>query len=75
MIKQQLLKKAEELGIYDECKADFAAIDKEMGSVFMVYNSIAKNYDNILKKIAEKMGSKYGTPSAAVGSSAESKDK
>ena len=71
-LKSMLLQQAEALGIYDECKEDFAAIDKEMKSWFYIDNGIAKNYDNILKKIAEKMGSKYGSPSAAVGSSSES---
>ncbi len=61
-IASALRQKADELGIYDECREDFAAIDKEMGSWFYISNDISKNYDNIIKKIAEKMGSKYGSP-------------
>lgn len=61
-IARALRDKAEELGIYDECRADFAAIDKEMGSWFWVSNDVSKNYDNIIAKIAEKMGSSYGRP-------------
>ncbi len=70
-IARALREKAEELGIYDECRADFAAIDKEMGSWFYVNNGVAQNYDNIIKKIAAKMGSKYGS----VQTTAEPKDK
>lgn len=55
--------KAEELGIYDECKKDFGAIEKELtNSFFAIDNDIYKNYDNVLKKIADKMGSKNGSP-------------
>ena len=60
-----LREKAEELGIYDECKADFAKIDKELGSWLWIDDDIYKNFDNIIKKIANKMGpgySKYGSP-------------
>ena len=53
-IASALRQKADELGIYDECREDFAAIDKEMGSWFYISNDISKNYDNIIKKIAEK---------------------
>lgn len=59
-IARALREKAEELGIYDECAADFAAIDKEMGSWFYISNDIAEKYDAIIEKIAAKMGSKYG---------------
>lgn len=58
-IARALRDKAEELGIYDECRDDFAAIDKEMGSWFYVNNDVAKNYDNIIAKIAEKSGKSY----------------
>ena len=60
-----LREKAEELGIYDECKADFAKIDKELGSWLWIDDDIYKNFDNIIKKIANKMApgySKYGSP-------------
>lgn len=63
-----LREKAEELGIYDECKADFAKIDKELGSWLWIDDDIYKNFDNIIKKIADKMGpgySKYGSPEKA----------
>lgn len=60
LIARALRDKAEELGIYDECKDDFAQIDKEMGSWLYVSNDVSKNYDNIIEKIANKMGSKYG---------------
>ena len=60
-----LREKAEELGIYAECKADFAKTDKELGSWLWIDDDIYKNFDNIIKKIANKMGpgySKYGSP-------------
>lgn len=59
LIARALRDKAEELGIYEECKEDFAAIDKEMGSWFYVNNDVAKNYDNIIAKIAKKSGKSY----------------
>jgi len=62
-IATALRQKAEELGVYDQCRADFAAIDKEMGSWFYVNNDVYKNYDNIIKIIGQKMGSKYAVPS------------
>lgn len=65
LIARALRDKAEELGIYDECRKDFAAIDKEMGSLFFISNDVYKNYDNIIAKIAEKMGSKYGNVQTA----------
>ena len=55
LIARALRDKAEELGIYDECREDFAKIDKEMGSWLYISNDIAQNYDNIIAKIAEKM--------------------
>ncbi|MGN0030765.1 MAG: hypothetical protein ACI37Q_02280 [Candidatus Gastranaerophilaceae bacterium] len=71
-IARALREKAEELGIYDECRAEFAAIDKEMGSWFYISNDIAAQYDAIIKKIADKMGSKYGSPQAKGASQSES---
>lgn len=59
IIARALRDKAEELGIYDECRQDFASIDKEMGSWFYVDNDVAKNYDNIIAKIAQKEGKSY----------------
>lgn len=58
-IARALREKAEALGVYDKCREDFAAIDKEMGSWFFVRNSIAQNYDNIIKVIANKEGKPY----------------
>ena len=51
--------KALELGIMDECRGDFAAINKEVKSTFWFDNDVAENYDNIIKKIAAKEGKKY----------------
>jgi hypothetical protein len=51
--------KADELGIYDECAADFAAINRELRSFWGVSNSIYKHFDNIAAKIGEKMGGTY----------------
>lgn len=53
-IAKALREKAEELGIYDECAADFAAIDKEMGSWFYISNDIAENMMQLLKKLLQK---------------------
>ena len=61
-IARALRDKAEELGVYDQCKGDFAKIDKEMGSWLWISNDVAQNYDNIIKVIAAKMGSQYGSP-------------
>lgn len=61
-IARALRDKAEKLGVYDQCKEDFAKIDKEMGSWLWISNDVSQNYDNIIKVIAQKMGSKYGTP-------------
>jgi hypothetical protein len=58
-IEYALREKAEELGIYDECRADFAAIDKELSSWFWISNDISQNFDNIIQKIAAKMGGEY----------------
>jgi len=59
-----LRKKADELGIYEKCKEDFAAINKQMNSWVYVNNDVYKNYDNIIAEIAKKTGSKYGNPGA-----------
>lgn len=60
-IKNALMIKARELGVLDKCRADFAEIDKEMRSWFWVDNDVAKNYDNIIKIIAEAEGQPYNT--------------
>lgn len=72
LVARALRDKAEELGVYDECAADFAAIDKEMSSTFYVDNDVYKNYDNIVKVIGDKMGSKYSSPYAKGGASVQS---
>ena len=69
LIARALRSKAEELGVYDELRDEFAAIDKEMGSWLWINNNIADKYDTIIKKIAEKMGSKYGSPQKSDSSS------
>ena len=58
-IARALRDKAEQVGVHDDCKEDFAKIDKELGSWFYISNDIYENFDNIIKKIAEKMGGKY----------------
>ena len=63
-IAEALREKAEELGLHDECREDFAAIDDELDSLLYISNDIAEKYDAIIKKIADKMGSKYGSPYA-----------
>lgn len=71
LMARALRDKAEELGVYDECAADFAAIDKEMSSTFYVSNDVYKNYDNIVKVIGDKLGSKYSAPYAKGGASVQ----
>ena len=58
-IARALRDKAVALGIYDKCREDFATIDKEMNSWFCISNDVAKNYDNIIKEIANKEGKPY----------------
>ncbi len=58
-IARALRDKAVALGIYDKCREDFATIDKEMNSWFYISNDVAKNYDNIIKEIANKEGKPY----------------
>lgn len=73
-IELALREKAEQLGVYDACSQDFAAIDKELSSVMLIDKSIYKHYDNIIKVIANKMGKgyeKYGSPNPTVGASEE----
>lgn len=54
--------KADELGIYDQCKDEFSHIDKEMRAVFYVSNDVAGAYDSIINKIAMKEGLDYSSP-------------
>ncbi|MBR1460626.1 hypothetical protein IJ596_03185 [bacterium] len=55
--------KAEELGVYDQCKNDFDIINEEMDSWVYISNDVSKNYDNIIRIIGQKMGSRYSVPS------------
>lgn len=59
IIMNALRDKVLELGIMDECREDFAKINKEVKSTFWFDNDVAKNYDNIIRKIAAKEGRKY----------------
>ncbi len=74
-IARALRVKAEELGVYDKCQNDFAKIDKELGSWLFISNDISKNFDNIIKIIAEEMGSKYGSPAPKAGKKAKKEEK
>ena len=59
VIMNALRDKVLELGIMDECREDFAKINREVKSTFWFDNDVAENYDNIIKRIAEKEGKKY----------------
>lgn len=59
LIMNALRDKVLELGLMDECREDFAKINREVKSIFWFDNDCAQNYDNIIKKIAEKEGLKY----------------
>jgi hypothetical protein len=50
--------KAEELGIYDDCKEDLDEINKEL-KCWIIDDKIATNFDKIIKNIADKMGGDY----------------
>ena len=61
-IANALKEKALEVGVYDECKDDFAEIYDELGD-FSIDNTIYENYDNIIEKIAIAMGKpEYARP-------------
>ena len=60
-IKNALLIRARQAGVLHKCKEDFAAIDREMNSWVYVNNDVYKNYDNIIKIIAEAEGQPYDT--------------
>lgn len=49
-------------GVFEDCREDFAVIDQELRSWFFISNDISKNFDNIIKKIADAENSKNGTP-------------
>lgn len=61
LIANALRDRAEELGVYDECKEEFAQINKELNSFFYISNDISAQFDSIIEKMAKKAGSKYGT--------------
>lgn len=61
-IENLLRDKADELGIYDQCKNEFSKIDKEMRAVFYVSNDVSIDYDSVINKIALKEGLDYGQP-------------
>lgn len=71
LIARALRDRAEELGVYNECAAEFAAIDKELNSFFWINNDISKQFDSIIAKLAEKTGSQHGSK-LAKGESFES---
>lgn len=61
-IANALKEKAIEVGVYDECKDDFAIIYDELGD-FSIDNTIYENFDNIIEKIAVAMGQpEYARP-------------
>lgn len=61
-IANALKEKALELGVYDECKDDFAEIYDELGDWF-ISNDISKNFDNIVEILANAMGKpEYARP-------------
>lgn len=59
-IARALRDRAEELGVYDECRTEFAAIDKELNSLLWISNDISAQFDTIIAKMAAKSGSQYG---------------
>lgn len=58
-IRTALRDKALELGIHDSCREDLAKINKEVKSTFWFSDGVAENYENVVKKIAQKEGKKY----------------
>ena len=74
-IKNALMIRAREAGVLHKCKEDFAAIDRELNSWVYVNNDVYKNYDNIVKIIAEAEGQPYDTATTKDGGNKkESKD-
>ncbi len=60
-IADALKAKALELGVFEECREDFDEIYSELDDL-TINNGIYKNYDNIVKIIAEKMDKPYSEP-------------
>ena len=61
LIARALRDRAEELGVYDDCAADFAKIDKELNSLLWISNDISEQFENIVAIMAEKVNSQYGS--------------
>ena len=61
LIARALRDRAEELGVYDDCAADFAKIDKELNSLLWISNDISEQFENIVAIMAEKVNSPYGS--------------
>lgn len=57
-----LREKALAVGVFEECREDFAVIDQELRSWFFISNDISENFDRIIAKIAEKENSANGKP-------------
>lgn len=53
-IARILRARALESGVYNDCKEDIVAINKEMDSFWYVSNDISQNYDNVAAIIAAK---------------------
>jgi len=60
-IADALKAKALELGVFEECREDFDEIYSELDDL-TINNDIYRNYDNIVKIIAEKMEKPYNEP-------------
>jgi len=65
--------KARELNMTDECRSEFAQIQKELDSWFYISNDIAKVFDSVIKKIADKMGMPDSAPYAKGSSGGDEK--
>jgi hypothetical protein len=53
-IARALRARAIESGVFNECKDDLQAINKEMDSTLYVSNDVYANYDNVAAIIAAK---------------------
>ncbi|MCM1339149.1 MAG: hypothetical protein NC191_05720 [Muribaculaceae bacterium] len=66
-IANALKEKAMELGLYDQCKDDFAKIYSELDDI-SINNDIYENYDNIIEKLANATGNaQYAKPDKKSG--------
>lgn len=64
-IADALKAKALELGVFEECREDFDEIYSELDDL-TINNGIYRNYDNIVKIIAEKMEKPYSEPKKSI---------